>query len=220
MLTTVAAITLDDIAAFELGVICEVFGTDRGPEFPRYDFALCSVDGGPVTSQSGFTISPHADLGPVTTADLVAVPAHPIDTRAPEAVLAALRAPADPGAMILTACSGATPGGAGERRGEGPPGTQGAAPVRPPVPGGDGYHAARLADRAAGTARPAPAGGHRPGHRRGGGAVRIQRRGDAPAPLQPAGGCDSAGVPVDVPGPVSRPARRVTRMPPGSATGP
>jgi AraC family transcriptional activator FtrA len=107
MLKTVAAIVLDDIAAFELGVISEVFGTDRGPEFPGYDFALCSVDGGPVMSQSGFTIGPHADLGPVATADLVAVPAHPIDTRAPEPVLAALRAAADRGAMILSVCSGA-----------------------------------------------------------------------------------------------------------------
>src|SRR2546430_13270573 len=105
MLTTVAAITLDDIAAFELGVICEVFGTDRGPEFPRHDFALCSVDGGPVTSQSGFTISPHAVLGPVDTAGLVAVPVHPIDTRAPEGVLAALRTPAYRGPMILSGCT-------------------------------------------------------------------------------------------------------------------
>src|SRR5256885_7303686 len=107
MLKTVAAIALDDIAAFELGVICEVFGTDRGPAFPRYDFTLCSIDGGPVTSQSGFTIHPQADLGPVAAADLVAVPAHPIGTNAPEPVLDALRAAAARGAMILSVCSGA-----------------------------------------------------------------------------------------------------------------
>jgi AraC family transcriptional regulator, transcriptional activator FtrA len=107
MLTKVAAIAVENIAAFELGVVCEVFGTDRGPEFPRYDFRLCSVDGRAVTTQSGYRIEPNADLGPVADADLVAVPAYPIDTRTPEPVLAALRAAAERGAYVLSVCSGA-----------------------------------------------------------------------------------------------------------------
>src|SRR5205809_2340998 len=107
MLTSVAVIAMDDIAAFELGVLCEVFGTDRGPAFPRYDFRICTVDGGPVTTQSGYRIEPQADLSPVATADLVAVPAHPIGTRAPAAVLDALRAAAERGAYVLSVCSGA-----------------------------------------------------------------------------------------------------------------
>src|SRR2546429_9454739 len=98
MLKTVAAIALDDIAAFELGVVCEVFGTDRGPDFPRYDFQLCSIDGEPVTTQSGYRIEPQADLAPLATADLIAVPAHPIDCRAPQPVLDGLRAAAARGA--------------------------------------------------------------------------------------------------------------------------
>jgi transcriptional regulator GlxA family with amidase domain len=107
MLTKVAAIAVDNIAAFELGVVCEVFGTDRGPGFPRYDFRVCSLDGGPVTTESGFRIMPDADLGPVAEADLVAVPAHPIDTRVPQPVVEALRAAADRGAYVLSVCSGA-----------------------------------------------------------------------------------------------------------------
>src|SRR3989440_9537004 len=107
MLTSVAVIALEDIAAFELGVVCEVFGTDRGPDFPRYDFKVCTVDGGPVTTQSGYRIAPHADLAPVATADLVVVPAHPIGTRAPGVVLDALRAAAGRGAWVLSVCSGA-----------------------------------------------------------------------------------------------------------------
>ena len=100
-------VALDGIAAFELGVVCEVFGTDRGPDFPRYDFQVCSVDGGPVHTQSGFHIQPAADLTPLACADLVAVPAHPIDTQAPAAVVAALRAAHQRGALILSVCSGA-----------------------------------------------------------------------------------------------------------------
>ena len=108
MLTRVAVLAFDQIAAFELGVLSEIFGTDRHQDgFPRYDFALCSADGGPVRSRSGFTVVPHADLGPVATADLVAVPAHPLDTRLPEAAAEALRAAADRGAWVLSVCSGA-----------------------------------------------------------------------------------------------------------------
>ena len=92
MLTRVAVLALDGVAAFELGVVCEVFGTDRGPDFPRYEFQVCSVDGGPIRSQSGFHIVPQADLTQVARAELVAVPAHPIDNPAPPAVVEALRA--------------------------------------------------------------------------------------------------------------------------------
>jgi transcriptional regulator GlxA family with amidase domain len=108
MLSRVAAIALDDVAAFELGVLCEVFGTDRSEDgFPTYDFQLCSPDGGPVTTRSGYRLLPHADLAPVEEADLVAVPAHPINTRAPENVLDALRRAARRGAYVLSVCSGA-----------------------------------------------------------------------------------------------------------------
>jgi transcriptional regulator GlxA family with amidase domain len=107
MLTSVAVIALDQVASFELGVICEVFGTDRGTGYPHYNFQLCSVDGTAVTTHSGYRILPHADLAPVASADLVAVPAHPVNTTIPEAVLDALRAAHERGAWILSVCSGA-----------------------------------------------------------------------------------------------------------------
>src|SRR5512139_2202891 len=108
MLHSVAVIALSGVAPFELGVVCEVFGTNRGDDgFPVYDFAVCTADGGPVRSSSGFAIVPHADLGPVERADLVAVPAHPRGTAVPEPVLTALRRAADRGAWVLSVCSGA-----------------------------------------------------------------------------------------------------------------
>jgi transcriptional regulator GlxA family with amidase domain len=107
MLSKVAVLALDQIAPFELGVVCEVFGTDRGPDYPSYEFQVCTVDGGPVTTSSGYAITPHADLTPLAEADLVAIPAHPIDTGASEAVLGALRAAAERGAYLLSVCSGA-----------------------------------------------------------------------------------------------------------------
>jgi transcriptional regulator GlxA family with amidase domain len=116
MLTKVAALAMDGVAAFELGVLCEAFGTDRTAEgFPAYDFALCSPGGRPVRCRSGFDITPGHDLTPMADADVVAVPAMgpgftggPSDElHVPDEVVAALRAAAERGAWVLSVCSGA-----------------------------------------------------------------------------------------------------------------
>jgi len=108
MLQRVAVAVLDEVAAFELGVLCEVFGTDRTADgFPRYEFDLCTVDGRPVRSKSGFQITPTADLAPLERADLVGVPAHPLNTPIPYELAEALRRAAARGAYVLSMCSGA-----------------------------------------------------------------------------------------------------------------
>ncbi len=108
MLTKVATLVLDGIAPFELGVVCEVFGTDRRADgFPYYDFHLCGIDRRPVMTSSNFQITPNADLALLDEADLVVVPAHPIETPVPVRVTKALRRAADRGAYVLSVCSGA-----------------------------------------------------------------------------------------------------------------
>jgi transcriptional regulator GlxA family with amidase domain len=121
----VAVIALDQVAPFELGVLCEVFGTERDG-FPRYEFSVCTPDGGPVRTRSGFMLTPHADLAPTAEADLVAVPALPVVTppsgvlradggspapaseaTVPTEVLTALRNAHERGARVLSVCSGA-----------------------------------------------------------------------------------------------------------------
>ncbi|MFV2115155.1 GlxA family transcriptional regulator [Micromonospora sp. LOL_025] len=107
MLRSVAVLVLDQVATFELGVLAEVFGTDRTADgFPGHRFHVCSPDGAPVRTSSGFHLTPHADLGPMEEADLVAVPAHH-GTVVPATVLAALRRAADRGAYVFSVCSGA-----------------------------------------------------------------------------------------------------------------
>lgn len=107
MLRNVAVIAMDGVAPFELGVVCEVFGTDRTDDgFPGYRFDLCSPGGAPVRAKPGFTITPTADLSPLDDADLVAVPAHSA-AKIPEAVLAGLRRADERGATVLSVCSGA-----------------------------------------------------------------------------------------------------------------
>ncbi|MFG3708426.1 GlxA family transcriptional regulator [Micromonospora sp. NPDC047670] len=108
MLRSVAVIVMEGVAAFELGVLAEVFGTDRTADgFPAYRFDLCSPDGAPVRTKSGFHLTPHDGLGPVEEADLVAVPAHQHGATVPAQVLDALRRAADRGAYVLSVCSGA-----------------------------------------------------------------------------------------------------------------
>src|SRR6478672_9149443 len=104
----VAVLVLDQVAPFELGVACEVFGSDRtADDFPGYEFALCSPDGRPVRTSAGFTIVPHADLAPLDRADLVIVPAHPLGGSTPPAAVTALRDAAARGAYVLSLCTGA-----------------------------------------------------------------------------------------------------------------
>jgi transcriptional regulator GlxA family with amidase domain len=108
MLSKVAVIALAQVAAFELGVLCEVFGTDRTADgFPGYRFDVCTVDGRPVRSRSGFDLVPGGDLTPTEDADLVAVPAQYDGTAIPDAVLDALRRAHQRGAYVLSVCSGA-----------------------------------------------------------------------------------------------------------------
>ncbi|MET8044966.1 helix-turn-helix domain-containing protein [Micromonospora sp. NPDC005215] len=108
MLRSIAVLALDQVAPFELGVLAEVFGTDRTADgFPGYRFQVCSPDGAPVRTSSGFHLTPHADLVPLDEADLVAVPAHTHGAKVPDAVLDALRRADARGAHLLSVCSGA-----------------------------------------------------------------------------------------------------------------
>lgn len=108
MLRNVAALALDGVTPFELGVLCESFGVDRSAHgLPTLGFAVCGVAPGPVTTSMGFTVNVDHGLERVDQADLVAVPAMPRSGDYPEAALDALRAAVDRGARVLSVCSGA-----------------------------------------------------------------------------------------------------------------
>ena len=107
MLKNVAAVVVDELSVFELGVVCEAFGTDRGDDgFPVYEFAVCSPGGRPVTTKSGFLLHPTGDLDRLAAADLVVVPAMPWSL-VPDQVLDHLRSAHDRGARVMSVCSGA-----------------------------------------------------------------------------------------------------------------
>jgi transcriptional regulator GlxA family with amidase domain len=113
MLKDVAVPILDGVEPFELGVLCEVFGSDRTADgLPGYDFAVVAAEAGPLRSAGGFMLSASYGLDRLETADLIAVPAFDDELRRPERdwpepLLAALRRAADRGARVLSVCTGA-----------------------------------------------------------------------------------------------------------------
>jgi transcriptional regulator GlxA family with amidase domain len=112
MLNNVAVVVLDGFEPFELGVLCEVFGTDRTDEgLPGYDFAVVGGEDGPFRSAAGFTLQTEFGLDRLEKADLIAVPATS-DARYmrgdwPPPLLAALRRAVDRNAWVLSVCTGA-----------------------------------------------------------------------------------------------------------------
>lgn len=109
MLKTIAAVVMEGSAAFELGVVCEVFGIDRTEDgVPRFDLRVCGEYPGRPLRSTGFAVVPAYGLDAMVDADLVVVPAvngtlHDY----PPAVLDALREAAARGATLLSVCSGA-----------------------------------------------------------------------------------------------------------------
>jgi transcriptional regulator GlxA family with amidase domain len=112
VLKNVAVVILDGFTPFELGVVCEVFGTDRTSEgLPGYDFAVVACEPGPIRSASGFSLHTPFGLERLESADLIAVPASGDDRCGrddwPESLLAALRRAVDRGCRVLSVCTGA-----------------------------------------------------------------------------------------------------------------
>ncbi len=107
MLKSVVLLAIPGVAPFEFGVICEVFGVDRGDSgAPTFDFTIATATPGPVRTSLGFDLTIDQDLSVAANADLIAVPAHEID-QIDERFLDVIRAAEARGAWVLSVCSGA-----------------------------------------------------------------------------------------------------------------
>jgi len=105
----VVALCVDGVVAFDLAVPAQAFmlAARLGGE-PLYEFSACSPGGEELTTTTGFSLRPQADLDALETADTVVVPAY-LDVFAPPpaAAVEALRAAAERGARVLSVCTGA-----------------------------------------------------------------------------------------------------------------
>lgn len=109
MLSRVVAVVHQQAEPFELGVVCEIFGTDRSDDgLPRYDFAVVAAEPGPVYTGIGLRIDVPHDLARLEQADLIVVlPPGSIDTESPGELLEALRRAVQRGARVISVCTGA-----------------------------------------------------------------------------------------------------------------
>jgi transcriptional regulator GlxA family with amidase domain len=109
VIRTVVVPVADNVSLFSLGVLGEVFGTERPdvPLQPTFDFRLATERRGPVRTNSGFSLQVEHGLDALADADLVAVPAMDLDGPAPAAMLDQLRAAHERGAWLLSVCTGA-----------------------------------------------------------------------------------------------------------------
>jgi AraC family transcriptional activator FtrA len=106
---SVAVLATEGMPAFEMAVACEVFGTDRSDRgIPCWDFALCQPPTGPVTVNSGFTLTSRYGWERAAVADLVVVPSWSVRAAPlPDELHRVLHAAVDRGAWLMGFCSGA-----------------------------------------------------------------------------------------------------------------
>lgn len=108
MFRSVAALALPQVAPFELGVVCEVFGVDRQDDgVPRVDFTLVTESPGMVPTSSGFSVDIPSGLDRADQADVVVVPASGTDVAVDAAVAGLLRRVIARGGVVVSVCTGA-----------------------------------------------------------------------------------------------------------------
>lgn len=101
----VVVLAIDGVYPFDLGIPSRVFGAADG----RYEVLTCSVDGGPVRTNSDFSITVEHGPEALRTADTVVIP--PFVTTAvtrevPQVLLEALGS-VRPGTRLVSICTGA-----------------------------------------------------------------------------------------------------------------
>ena len=105
---TVAAVVLDGVHPFELGVACEVFGLER-PELgvPWYRFRVCAAEPPPLRTGAGFTLNTTHTLDDLDDVDtLIFTHWRSPDEPVPARLIEAVRKAHARGARLLSICSG------------------------------------------------------------------------------------------------------------------
>ncbi len=105
----IAIVLYEGFTAFELGVVCEIFGDDRwvAPGDPWYRLFVCGENSTPLTSDSGFQILVPHGLEVLERVDTVIVAPTYRPLAIPERVFHELRRAHARGCRLLSLCGGA-----------------------------------------------------------------------------------------------------------------
>lgn len=105
----VAILCFDGLVAFDVTAPAQAFMLAARPDGkPHYEVTVCSVDGEPVRTTSGFAVAPSAGPAALRLAETVVLPGYAnILAPPPEEVLEEIRAAARRGARLMSVCTGA-----------------------------------------------------------------------------------------------------------------
>jgi transcriptional regulator GlxA family with amidase domain len=105
----VVALCLEGVVAFDLAAPAQAFSVAWTPGGkPQYEFSTCSLDGGELTSTTGFGVVPGGDVSLLERADTVVVPAYfDVFSPPPPEAVEALRGAAERGTRVISVCTGA-----------------------------------------------------------------------------------------------------------------
>lgn len=100
----VSILAIDDVVPLDAAIPAQIFGIDELP----YRVSLCTADGGPVRTTSGFSLMPQGDLRTLARANTVIVVGYWPPTRTlPDEVPAALARLHARGRRMVSICTGA-----------------------------------------------------------------------------------------------------------------
>jgi transcriptional regulator GlxA family with amidase domain len=105
----VAVLVYKGVGLFELGVACDVFGSNDMSVLgvPWYELSICGADPGPVTADGGLRVEVPHGLGQIRRCSTVVVPPTARLNEVPGEVFDALRDAHRRGTRILSLCTGA-----------------------------------------------------------------------------------------------------------------
>jgi AraC family transcriptional regulator, transcriptional activator FtrA len=104
----IAVLAYDGLCTFEFGCVVEIFSLSR-PELniDWYDFAVCSLEPGPLRAAGGVSITAPYSLSRLDKADTIIIPGwRNADETPPAALLKKLRSAYARGTRICSICSG------------------------------------------------------------------------------------------------------------------
>lgn len=105
---SVAVLAYDGLCSFEFGIAVELFGLPRPELSVWYDFSVCALDPGPLSTTGGLKMLPEKGLEGLLSADRIVIPGwRDLGEPPPQALTDLLRECHGRGAKLLSFCSGA-----------------------------------------------------------------------------------------------------------------
>jgi len=106
---SVAIVVFDGVGLFELGVACDIFGSNDMTELgvPWYELSICGANAAPVSADGGLVMHVPFDLQQLLRSATIVVPPTSRLERVPAEAFAMLRRAHARGCRIISLCTGA-----------------------------------------------------------------------------------------------------------------